>query len=644
MTKFMLKILEKFNNRRVLAAAVIIVLGGGYFGYNFLAAAPADARYVLAKITKGTLIVSVSGTGQVFASNQLDIKPNVAGNAVNVAIANGQSVKTGALLVQLDDQDAQKAVRDASANLDSAKLSLQKLQQPADSLSILQADNTLSQAEDSLAKLKLSQQINYQKAIETKQNADSDLKKAYDDGFNAVSNTFLDLPGIMSGLQDMLYGTSLNAGQSNISYYSDAVKGYDPKVVQYKEDVDTSFQKARDEYNQNFADYKSANRSSDTATIESLINETYETAKSISETVKNANNLIQFYEDKLADHGLKPQAAANTQLSTLGTYTTKTNQFLGDLLTIQNTIKQSKDTISSAETDLQTMDQNNPFDLTAAEQSVQEKTISLAKLKAGADPLDIQSQQLAVKQKENALLDAEEKLADYSIKAPFDGVIAAVNVKKGDSVSAGTAVATLITTQKIATISVNEVDAVKIKVGQKATLTFDALPDLSISGEVAQIDAIGTVTQGVVSYSVKISFDTQDDRIKSGMSASVAVITDARQDVLLVPNSALKTSGSSNYVEMFDSSVTAGNAANGKTQQISSQAPPKEQIVEIGLINDSDTEILSGLNEGDWIVTRTISPAATAAPASNQQRSTGGGLGIPGLGGGGGARMGRIGG
>lgn len=630
----MRNIFKKFKNRKVLAAAAVIILGGGYFGYNFLAAAPADARYVLAKVTKGTLITSVSGTGQVSASNQLDIKPSVAGDAVNIAIVNGQSVKAGSLLVQLDDQNAQKTVRDASANLDGAKLSLQKLQQPADSLSILQAENTLSQAEDSLAKLKLSQQIDYQKAVEAKQNADSDLKKAYDDGFNTVSNTFLDLPGVMTGLQDMLYGTSLNAGQANVSYYSDAVKGYDSRVVQYKDDVDMNYQKARDEYNQNFADYKAATRSSDTATIESLINETYETTKSIAETVKSANNLIQFYEDKLAEHGLKPPAAANTHLTTLNTYTTKTNQFLGDLLAIQNTLKQSKDSISSAESDLQTMDQNNPFDLAAAGQSVQEKTISLAKLKAGADPLDIQSQQLAVKQKENALLDAEATLADYRIKAPFDGIIAAVNVKKGDSISAGTVIATLITTQKIATISVNEVDAVKIKVGQKATLTFDAITDLSISGEVAQIDAIGTVTQGVVNYNVKISFDTQDDRIKSGMSVSVAVITDARQDVLLVPNGAIKSKGQASYVETIDASVADSQLSAASTAGVVSKNPPKQQSVEIGLANDSDTEIISGLNEGDNVVIRTIA-AAIQTKAAATTSSASAGLRIPGLTGGG---------
>ena len=65
-------------------------------------------------------------------------------------------------------------------------------------------------------------------------------------------------------------------------------------------------------------------------------------------------------------------------------------------------------------------------------------------------------------------------------------------------------------------------DFLTIKVGDKATLTFDAVTDLSISGQVAEIDTVGTVSQGVVSYALKIAFDTQDTRVKPGMTVSAA--------------------------------------------------------------------------------------------------------------------------
>ena len=214
-------------------------------------------------------------------------------------------------------------------------------------------------------------------------------------------------------------------------------------------------------------------------------------------------------------------------------------------------------------------------------------------------------------QAENSLLDARQKLADYFIRAPFDGVIAVVNVEKGYSVSASTVVTTIITKQRTAKIAFNEVDVAKVKIGQKVTLTFDAIEGLSISGEVAEIDSIGTVSQGVVNYNVKIVFDTQDDRVKPGMSVSAAVITDVKQDVLLVPNSAVKSDGNGQYVEFL-----INNA-------------PQSQSVEAGLSNDTMTEIKSGIKEGDKIVIQTIT---VAIQTQTTQSSTG--FRIPGLGGG----------
>jgi len=161
---------------------------------------------------------------------------------------------------------------------------------------------------------------------------------------------------------------------------------------------------------------------------------------------------------------------------------------------------------------------NNPLDLAASEKIVKEKEENLNNLKNGTDPLDIRAQELAVQQRNNSLSDAREKLADYIFKAPFDGIIIQINFVIGNEYAGNSVFTAIATKQKIAEISLNEVDAAKIKIGQKATLTFDAIDNLSISGEVTQIDTLGTVSQGVVTYNVKILFDTQDDRIKPSMS------------------------------------------------------------------------------------------------------------------------------
>ena len=570
--KFFNKIKTYAIGHKIISAVTVIILAYvGYLGYQKLTSPSAQTRYILAAVQKGTLISSVSGSGQVSASNQVDIKSKASGDAVYVGVKNGQTVSAGTLLAQIDSSDAQKSVRDAEDGLENAKISFAKL---------VGSDNPT--------------------VPKNKQDAQTNLLSAYDSGFNTVANAFLDLPTIMSGLQDILFSsnTSLgSSGQWNIDYYTDAVKNIDSATLQYRNDVNSKYQTARTKYDNNFQDYKSASRFSDNTTVDSLINETYDTAKSIAEAVKSANNLIQFYKDKLSEKGFRPQALADTHLANLNTYTGKTNSQLLNLSSIKNTIKSDKDAILNAD-------------------------------------LDVQSQRLSLKQKEIALQDAKDKLSDYYIRAPFNGVVAKIDIQKGDSLSSGSAVATFITTQKIAEISLNEVDVAKVKIDQKATLTFDAIDGLTITGQVADVDNLGTVSQGVVSYGVKIAFDTQDDRIKPSMSVSAAIITDTKTDALLVPNSAVKSQGDNYYVEILDVSILNSQQNNSGSQGVTSPTLPQNKSVEIGASDDSMTEIVSGLKEGDKVVTQTTTSSATTKTTITT-KSSNSKISIPGLGGGG---------
>ncbi|MCX6785060.1 MAG: efflux RND transporter periplasmic adaptor subunit, partial [Candidatus Komeilibacteria bacterium] len=441
-------------------------------------------------------------------------------------------------------------------------------------------------------------------AQESKQSALADLTKSYEDAFNTTADAFLNLPNITTGLYSILYGTNAANGDQWIDYYTNIIKNKDESILTYKNDANNDYTAARTNYDEAFANYKSTDRSATNDTIESLLQKTYDTAKTVAQAVKSTNNLIQFYKDRATAYGIRTNSTADSQLTTLSNYTNSINSVLSNLLNIKTTIQNDKDTIINAE------------------RTIAEKTESLAKLKTGADPLDIQSQQMTIRQRENALLDAQEQFADYFIKAPFDGIIAKVDVKKGDTISANTTVATLVTKQQVAEISLNEVDAAKIKVGEKATLTFDAIDDLSIAGEVIDLDTIGTVSQGVVTYNVKIGFDSQDDRVKSGMSVSANIITNVKSDVLIVPNSAIKQQGNNYYVEIFDQKPAAPASSSGA---VTSDTPPRRQTVTIGLANDTETEIVSGLTEGQEIVTRTITSTATSQTTSQAPSLFGGG-------------------
>ena len=353
---------------------------------------------------------------------------------------------------------------------------------------------------------------------QNEQDATNALNQDYQSGYNTVSSVFTDLPAIMTDLQNIIYGTNFNNTQQNIDFYTDTANTYDPTATQFRTSLVKSYQTALTEYTANFNDYKSTTRFADNQTIDSIITETYNTTKDIAQAIKDTNNLIQFYKNTLSNASIKENPLADTQLTTVNSDSSKADNDISSLLNIQNTINGDKEAVTDA-------------------------------------GLNLQSAQLSLQNAQNNLQTDKDNLANYYIYAPFSGTLGKISVQVGQQVGSGTAVATLLTSQKICVIPLNEVDAAKVQPGQQVVLTFNALPDLTVAGQVATIDPVGAVSSGVVTYNVQINFDTQDPRVKSGMSLNAEIITNVAQDVLVVPNAAVKTQGTTKYVQVLVNNV-----------------------------------------------------------------------------------------
>ncbi|MDD4901216.1 MAG: efflux RND transporter periplasmic adaptor subunit [Patescibacteria group bacterium] len=613
----MKKIIAKIKKHKIISLIILLVIiGAGYYGYAKYQGGKTTVSYTTAAVEKGTLVVSVSSSGQISASNQVDITPKVSGDVTKVAVTGGQEVKAGDLIAQIDATTAYKAVRDASANLASSQLSLDKLKQAADANTVLQYQNSITTAQTALDKLKLSQPIDYQSAQNTLQTAQNTLTKAYNDAFTSISNSFLNLPTVITALNDILNSetisdseVSLGKGQSNVSALLNSTYETDKSKIQsYQTIAENDYAAARAAYDANYSNFKSASVYSSNETIESLVAETLATAKAVAQAIKSENNYLAVWSDSRALRSSSIFAQVATYKTNLSTYSGQINTNLSSLLSNQAALQSDKEAFTTANNNIKTLKQNQPLDLVAAENSLKEKQAALVELLAGTDKLDLKAQELAVQQKRNSLLDAQTTLADYSIKAPFDGVVAAVNVKVGDT-AGSSVIATIITKQQIAELSLNEVDAAKIKLGQKAIMTFDAIDGLEITGKVADLDTVGTVSQGVVTYNVQIVFDAQDSRVKSGMSTNATIITDAKTDALYVANSAVKT----------------GTSGDKYVQTLSAAGQPQNIAVTVGIANDTSTEITSGLSQGDKVITQTINSSAAAGGSSSANK--GGGFG-----------------
>lgn len=156
------------------------------------------------------------------------------------------------------------------------------------------------------------------------------------------------------------------------------------------------------------------------------------------------------------------------------------------------------------------------------------------------------------------------------------------------------------------TVSFGESDINKLKVGQAATVTPDALSGVQLGAHVTSISPVGTTSNNVVSYQATLTLDQNDSSVKPGMSATASVITGQAQGVNL-PNAAVTGSGSLGTVTV---------TRNGKQTT--------QQVV-VGLRGDSRTQIVSGLSAGEQVVIKTVLPPLT--PATTGTTSSSGTLG-----------------
>ena len=155
-------------------------------------------------------------------------------------------------------------------------------------------------------------------------------------------------------------------------------------------------------------------------------------------------------------------------------------------------------------------------------------------------------------------------------------------------------------------ITASEVDIPKVSVGQKAVITFDAIANKEFNGSVKSILPNATTSSGVVNYTVYVKLDSVDQALRTGMTATVDIATQHVTDALAVPNSAVRTEGSTKYVLVVDGS--------GATQR---------KDVKVGVSDDTYTQILSGITKGTVVSTE----AAIATTTSRGLGGPGGGAG-----------------
>lgn len=255
--------------------------------------------------------------------------------------------------------------------------------------------------------------------------------------------------------------------------------------------------------------------------------------------------------------------------------------------------------------------QSNAEVARVAMQQAEEKYATL-KEASGIDPDALSLAEAAVQEAEAQLADAQQELGGITLAAPFAGKVIFIASQAGTMVDTSTYITIADLSHPKLTVSIDESDMDKFAVGIRAEIVFDALPGLTLSGTVVEVNpsmvssGFYSVIQGVVELE-ETAVNTVE-YLPLGLNATVTIISQEAKDVLLAPMTALKSMGEQGYAVM----------------KVGSDGAEVQQPVTVGLVDGSNAEILTGLAEGDLI------NSGVSALASDPSSEFPGGMMMPG--------------
>jgi RND family efflux transporter MFP subunit len=290
--------------------------------------------------------------------------------------------------------------------------------------------------------------------------------------------------------------------------------------------------------------------------------------KAYDNAVHYADDVENYYNQVVSDNGASSATAKSVKL----TFTSATNA--------KEAAKEAKDTAR----------RNRDVSVRVADNAYESQKEKVKSLESKSQQV-IENSAIAIASSNYDI--AVNNLDKAVLKAPLNGTVTQLNYQKGEVIGSATAKSfgRLLSSDLILEAKIPESDVASVKLDQTATTTFDALgTDEKFDATIVEIDPESTVIQDVVYYKVKLRLANIDKRLKPGMSGDIDIHIAEKKGVLLLPTRAVKQDGTARYVEV--------KSADGKT------AVRKD--VKVGLEgSEGQIEIVSGINEGDAVITET---------------------------------------
>lgn len=598
-------------NRRVIAlllAVVAVAAGGWWWVKGRSASAAAATQYKLTKVETGEVKKTVSASGTLQAWEIVDIKARAGGELTTLAVNVGDEVKKGQLLAKIDPLDVRLNLNTAQANEESAKARKQQNQATYE-LQIDQSRIAIENATASLQSARASSQAAAARLATARQQATTqpELTRA------AIASAEASYNQALKQRQQL----EVTNAQDRVS----AKASYDQAV---------------------------ANQTNSRQTLErqkTLVGKGFVSQSALDAAIANLavldaqNASTKNKWDTIAAEQTATIANSDARVSQAKAALESARTGKADISNRQNAVRESEASYKQSLAQVATA-------TAALNQAIANQQNN--KIRS----FDIKTASASIASAEASRINAQTSYERTEIRAPVDGVILQRYVEQGTIIASalsitasGTSILQMGNISRMyCDASVDETDIANVDVGQTVDVAIDAYPGVPFEGKVYRIDPLATVSQNVTSVHVRVEVDNSSPMfrlLKPGMNTTCQFVLAKKPSVVKVPSEAVREDDKGKYVEVATGGTPAPpDAKTGTAADPDALVDIKKErrTIEVGTEGNDSMEIVSGLKEGEMVVTQTIEPVTTAAAGSPFGGGGGFGGGRPGGGGGGGGR------
>lgn len=593
----------------IIAAIAVVVVGGIWWLRRGKQEEQPEEQLATAEVVRGDLRVIVAATGVLEPRTTVEVKSRSGGEIAHMFVEAGDYVKAGQIIAQLDPTELQSKVDQAAAQVASANARVKQARYSAEEQSA-QTRTSVEEAQAALEAAKARLRQAEAQLEQTRLTTEQQIEQAQA-GLQAARARLAQAVA-QAEAEPELVAAEVRQAEANLKRAQEQLAALEAgsrpqEIAQAKARVaeaEAVAENARNELERQerlFAKGFVSEQSVDQA------RRACRTAEAQLESARQALSLVEAgarSEDieaaraqvTQAEAALAAARARNYSVSVRASEREAAEAAVAEAEAALRTAKANRNQVTVREGEVQ-----------AARRAVEQAEASLERARAGALSDAARQQEIEVAMADlrrmQSQLDDVRYSFDYTtIVAPRDGVILEKHVEEGTVIPAGTAAlaqgTAIVTiadiTEMYVLAEVDEVDISRVAVGQPVKISVETLPNVEIRGHVDKIFPHGQEEQNVVYFKVRISIDKLHPDLRPGMSADVNILVAERKNVLLVPDAAIDRSGGRSVVQVLEHEG----------------AEPVEREIEVGITDWEQTEVISGLKEGDIVVLPRAAPMA----------------------------------